>query len=150
MLCLVCGKELEEGIQSCPHCGAYVAQGTSSPDTSLQTKLLTKNPTELLREQTLLLNQISANLVGLQRLQQQTSQQLSKLRKTQEDNFDGQIEVAVTHFYMSFLELVGFLLKFYFASLLAGLILLPLLLGILFIISMVTGGIISSIVAQMF
>ncbi|OQY33432.1 MAG: hypothetical protein B6243_06505 [Anaerolineaceae bacterium 4572_5.2] len=56
----------------------------------------------------------------MQKLQQQTSKRLSKLHKAQEDIFEEQIEVAVTHFYMPFWELVGFLLKFYFASLLAG------------------------------
>ncbi len=150
MLCAVCGKELEDGIQFCPHCGADVVQRTTLPDASLQTSLSSKNPTELLRDQVLLLNQISANLVDLQKLQQQISKRLSKLHKTQEDHFEERIEVAVTHFYMSFWELVGFLLKFYFAAFVAGVILLPLIFAILFVIGGVAGGIISTITAQMF
>ena len=117
MKCPVCRFEFEEmGAKKCPNCGTLLTSLTAAANQ------LSANPTELLQEQVLLLREIRQML---QKSQADSSVKLDNYQSLLGDIHNSLLdtqEVKVENINMPFWAMCGFILKWFFASLPAGII----------------------------
>ena len=83
-----------------------------------------KNPTELLQEQVLLLRQVSASLDNLQDMQSQTLESLAGLSALNQRPAAEAMDVYVSNINMPFWAMVGFIIKWSIAAIPAGILML--------------------------
>ena len=81
-----------------------------------ETEIQTKNPTDLLRDQVRLLNEINQSLAELQKLQQQMRESIAGLYELNRDETALDSGVVVRDIHMPFLSMVGFIIKWSIAS----------------------------------
>ncbi len=90
------------------------------PDHDIQSK----NPTELLQEQVLLLRQVSATLTHLQDRQARLHESVARLSAQSRRSTAEAMDVFVTNIKMPFWSMVGFILKWSIAAIPAGILFL--------------------------
>jgi hypothetical protein len=102
--------------------------------------ILSKNPTELLQEQVLLLRQVNAALTHLQDRQARMHESLARMSAVSRRSTAEAMDVFVTNINMPFWSMVGFILKWSIAAIPAGILFL--IIGVLawIVIAAVFGG----------
>ena len=102
--------------------------------------LTSKNPTELLRDQVMLLEDVQTSLQELQRTETKILESLAGMDALTRQSLDKETDVSVVDIDMSFGSMVGFMVKWSIAAIPAAFILFVLGAVVWVVLTMLLGG----------
>jgi len=104
-------------------------------------EIQSKNPTELLRDQVIALNEIQQSMVNIKENQIKILESLSGLYILNQQSLEDNVSVSVSNVEMPFGSMVNFMVKWTIASIPAAIILIGIVSVILLVLTIFFGGV---------